>query len=222
MTNNNILIVDDSEFDRNVLVEGLRQKGGFKTFYAENDKQCFKILNKNNINLILMDIMMPGKLGSEILEKIRETHNSLELPIIMVTSKGDASDVIECLQKGANDYIKKPVHFEIAVTRISTHLRLAELSREMTKLKKIEALNAMITTYNHEINNPLTIAINCLENSEINKTELGKKLNTALWRIADIVKKIGNIGEKNEIELEQYTANTKMIKIQKALKSKNS
>ncbi|BBH52259.1 response regulator [Fluviispira sanaruensis] len=219
MKNNNILIVDDSEFDRNILVDGLRQKGGYKTFHADNDKQCFKILKKNNINLILMDIMMPGKLGSELLEKIRETHNSLELPIIMVTAKGDASDIIDCLQKGANDYIKKPVHFDIAVTRISTHLKLAELSKEMTKLKKIEALNAMVATYNHEINNPLAIAINCLESPELRDTEIGKKLNDSLWRIADIVKKIGNIGESLDIELEEYAFKTKMIKIEKALKS---
>ncbi|KAB8027384.1 response regulator [Fluviispira multicolorata] len=213
MESKNILVVDDSEFDRNLLVNGLSRKGGYKTLQAGNEEQCLEVLKKNKINLMLMDIMMPGTLGSEVLVKVRKSYNSLELPIIMVTAKGDTSDIVECLQKGANDYIMKPINFEVAVSRISTHLKISELSLEMAKLNKLEALNAMITTYNHEINNPLTIAISCLNDPLIKDENIGKKLHTALWRIADIVKKISLITYDSDVEMETYAQDTKMIKL---------
>jgi len=157
--------------------------------------------------------MMPGTFGTEVLMKIREKHNPIELPIIMVTSKADASDVIRCLQSGANDYITKPVTFDVAVTRISTHLRLAEVSREMSRLQEMAALDAMITTYNHEINNPLAIAIGCL-NAPLLKDEVAvEKLKSSLWRVADIVKKIRSVTEKKEAEYEQYASSGRTIKV---------
>ena len=80
----------------------------------------WKLVETEPIDLILMDIMMPGEFGTQVLSKIREKFNTIELPIIMVTSKADVSDVIECLRIGANDFIAKPVNFDVAVSRIST------------------------------------------------------------------------------------------------------
>ncbi len=213
MTTKTILIVDDSEFDRQLLTKALTAKGGFKIMEARSGDQCLEILSTQKIDLILMDIMMPGTFGTEVLMKIREKHNPIELPIIMVTSKADASDVIRCLQSGANDYITKPVTFDVAVTRISTHLRLAEVSREMSRLQEMAALDAMITTYNHEINNPLAIAIGCL-NAPLLKDEVAvEKLKSSLWRVADIVKKIRSVTEKKEAEYEQYASSGRTIKV---------
>lgn len=213
MRSNTILIVDDSEFDRSILVKALANKGGFETIEAKNGEQCLEILASEKIDLILMDIMMPGTFGSEVLMKIREKFNPIELPVIMVTSKGDASDVIGCLQSGANDYITKPVTFDVAVSRISTHLRLAAVSREMSRLKEMAALDAIITTYNHEINNPLAIAIGCLKAPLLNDEQTVEKLKAALWRVADIVKKIRSVTEKKEAEYQKYTGTSKMVKL---------
>ncbi len=213
MKNKTVLIVDDSTFDRALLSKALSKKGGFKTEEAENGERCLEILEKGSIDLVLMDIMMPGKFGTAILVKIREKLNPIELPIIMVTSKSDASDVVGCLQNGANDYIQKPVNFDIAISRILTHLRLTDFSKEMSRLKELATLNAIITTYNHEINNPLAIAIGCLHTLGPSPDDPKRKhLSDALWRIADIVKQIKHVSEKHEIEYESYS-NLKMIKI---------
>lgn len=213
MSNKTILIVDDSEFDRKLLVSALAKKGGFQAIEANSGDECLEILTKQAVGLILMDIMMPGTFGTQALLKIREIFNPIELPIIMVTSKADASDVIGCLQSGANDYITKPVNFDVAVSRITTHLMLAEISHEMTRLKKMAALDAMVTTYNHEINNPLAVAIGCLDAPLLEDEVAVEKLRSSLWRVADIVKKIRSVTEQKEAEHQEYVGSSKMIKV---------
>lgn len=213
MSKRSILVVDDSDFDRGLLVKALSMKGNFSTLEASSGQQCLEMIATHQIGLILMDILMPGEIGSDVLKKIREKYNAIELPIIMVTSKTDTADVISCLQAGANDYIMKPMNFEIAVSRISTHLKLAEISYVMAKLKETAALNAMITTYNHKINNPLAIAIGTLNEKDLNDPSIKEKLSAALWQVADIVKKIKLVTEKSEIEYDEYAGSGKMVKI---------
>lgn len=208
-----ILVVDDSEFDRGLLVKALSRKGSFTIAQATSGTESLDILKNRRIDLILMDIMMPGTFGSEVLVKIREQYNPIELPVIMVTSKSDTYDVIQCLQRGANDYITKPVNFDVAISRISTHLKLAELSREMSKLKEMVALDAMITTYNHEINNPLAIAVGCISSLESENSKNVERLKTAVWRIAEVVKKIREVTLKREAEYGNYAEGAKFIKI---------
>lgn len=213
MKNKTILIVDDSEFDRSLLVKALSRKGSYNALQADSGDKCLKLLEEQKIDLILMDIMMPGTNGTQVLQKIREKFNPIDLPIIMVTSKSETADVVGCLQNGANDYITKPVNFDVAVSRITTHLKLADLSTEMAKLKEVAALDSMIATYNHEINNPLSIALGFATSAKLKDEESIKKLNEALWRIADIVKKIESVTEKKQVEYESYVHNVKMIKL---------
>jgi DNA-binding response OmpR family regulator len=211
MSQKTILFVDDSSFDRSLLMGALQKKMSFTGIEASTGEECLQLIEKHRIDLVLMDIVMPGALGTKILSKIREKYNAIDLPIIMVTSKGTSTDIIGCLQDGANDYITKPVNFEVAVSRITTHLKLGDLSREMSRLKEVLALDSIITTYNHEINNPLTIALGFLEmpSTSDNRT----KLKAALWRIADIVKKIKAVSEQKEVEYSEYSGKNKMVKL---------
>lgn len=208
-----ILVVDDNKFDRGLLSKALHLKGGFQIFEAENGAECLEIINYRKIDLVLLDYMMPDMDGQQALAKIRERFNAIELPVVMVTAKTDASDIINCLLNGANDYITKPVQFDVAVTRIATHLKLSVLSNQMAKICEWEALDAMIATYNHEINNPLTIAFGLLESAvfqeEIQKTKIRNSLN----RIADITKKIREVSDKKDYEYRKYSETTKMISI---------
>lgn len=213
MNQKTILIVDDSEFDRGLLKNALTRKGNFSFLEACDGNQCLEILATNTVDLILMDILMPGTFGTQVLIKIREKFNPINLPIIMVTSKSDATDVVGSLQSGANDFISKPVNFDVAVSRILTHLKLAELSHEMAKLREMAALDAMITTYNHEINNPLSIAIGYLSKPLLKDETAVEQLKAALWRIADVVKKIREVTEKKEAVYSTYSGYSKMFKI---------
>lgn len=212
MSDITLLIVDDSDFDRKLLAEALKLKGDFTILEASSGERCLEVLEKITVSLVLMDGMMPGIHGSEVLTEIRKRWSVVELPIIMVTSMTDDSDVVNCLKLGANDYVTKPVNFEIAVSRIRTHLQLAQASREMSKLREIAALEAIIATYNHEINNPLTVALGCLMPDELSPANK-EKLETQLWRISKIVKKIEGAAREADLDFADYTPSAKMIRL---------
>ncbi|OQW49160.1 MAG: hypothetical protein A4S09_03595 [Proteobacteria bacterium SG_bin7] len=207
-----ILIVDDSDFDRDVMAEVLKRKGEYEVVEARSAKECYDIISLEKVDLILLDILMPGTLGTDILKKIRSHTNVIELPVIMMTAKSDTQEVVNCLHDGANDFVSKPVNFDIMVSRIKTHLALSDLSKEMGRLKEVAALDAMIATYNHEINNPLTIAIGCLNDQDIKSNSKYEKLNRSLWRISEVVKKIQEITAQ-KVSYKEYAGNTKMVKI---------
>ncbi len=210
-----ILLVDDDKMNGALLQKRLIKRG-FECDYLENGSECFKALENNTKGeyaLLLLDIMMPGISGTEVLAKIRETKNSFELPIIMVTAKDEASDVVGSLKAGANDYLTKPVNIDIAEARINTQLKIVDLMDESLKGKQMTTIATMVTTLNHEINNPLAIAIGNLSliQQKMDTTRIDKAMG-ALNRITEIVKKIEKITE-GDIEEVDYSKNINMFKI---------
>lgn len=112
-----ILIVDDNPYNLEVLSRRLERKG-FSTICVDNGERAIELVESQNFDLMLLDIMMPGLQGTEVLTHIRKNFTKSQLPIIMVTSKGESEDVVDSLNLGANDYIVKPVDFPVALARI--------------------------------------------------------------------------------------------------------
>lgn len=115
----NILVVDDDEEIRNAIEIYLKNEGMI-VFKAGDGIESMKILNENNMHLILMDIMMPNMDGIEATFKIRENNN---IPIIMLSAKSEDTDKILGLNIGADDYITKPFNPLELVARIKSQLR---------------------------------------------------------------------------------------------------
>lgn len=209
-----ILVIDDSDVDRLVLTKVLEKKG-FDVVSLASGENCLQVIGNENPQLVLLDILMPVLHGNQILRQLREKYSTIQLPIIMITAKSDSTDIIESLSLGANDYIVKPVDFEIATMRIRTHLKISSLSCEMQRMKEIETINAMITTCNHEINNPLSIALGTIQSLIKNypHDDRIQKIEGALWRIADIVKRMSCTASQNNATYEKYTDTVKMIKL---------
>ncbi|MDP7320652.1 MAG: response regulator [Bacteriovoracaceae bacterium] len=208
-----LLLIDDDEMNGMLLKKRLNKRG-FECEYVQSADECFEVLNQQQFDLVLLDIIMPRVSGIDVLVQIRKQKNNFELPVIMVTAKDEASDVVEALKKGANDYITKPVNMEIAEARIKTQLKIKTLIHESLHLNKINTINTMVTTLNHEINNPLAIAIGNLSlgKANIDETRIEKALN-ALNRITQIVKKIEKITSGEEIEEVNYSETVNMYKL---------
>ena len=120
-TSTKILIVDDNSYNLEVLSRRLERKG-FKTTCVNNGKEALDCINQEKYDLVLLDIMMPGMSGTEVLKETRKTWSKTALPIIMVTAKGESEDVVEALSMGANDYVMKPIDFPVALARIQAQI----------------------------------------------------------------------------------------------------
>ncbi len=117
-----LLVVDDEEMNRDVLSRRLERKG-YRVVVAEGGREAIETVAREPIDLILLDIMMPGVDGLEVLRTLRRRHSANELPIIMATAKGESEDVVQALDLGANDYVVKPLDFPVVLARVQAQLR---------------------------------------------------------------------------------------------------
>jgi len=112
LMNKNVLIVDDDVRNLFALTTAFEQHN-IKTITAESGQEAIDILSENkNIDMVLMDIMMPEMDGYETTQKIRREHKNSNLPIIAVTAKAMKGDREKCIEAGASDYVTKPVKID--------------------------------------------------------------------------------------------------------------
>lgn len=212
--NRKIIIIDDEDTTRISLQKRLA-KAGFDAHSLPSAVNCIDYIEEHKIEVVLMDNLMPDITGLEALVEIRRKYSSSELPIIMVTSKQESKDIVEALSSGANDFIGKPVDLDIAAARINTQLKILDLNKDAMKKKELETLGATVATYNHEINNPLVVAYGNLRPAD-KITDINiDKIRYALDRIANMVKKISEIMEKEELETTNYVGEVNMLNLDK-------
>jgi class 3 adenylate cyclase len=139
-----ILVVDDLPTNRELLSRGLTRRG-FQVEVAGDGPGALALLERGGIDVVLLDIMMPGMDGIEVLTRIRERHPLSELPIIMVTAKDSNEDLVGALQRGANDYLTKPINLSVAAARVQTQLGLRRAHQQISDLaRQLEARNRFI------------------------------------------------------------------------------
>ena len=114
---NTLLLVDDEPMNRDALSRRL-ERSGYRVLLAEGGEQALAILASERIDLVLLDVMMPGMTGLDVLRRMRGSRSLADLPVIMVTAKDASSDIVEALTLGANDYVTKPVDYPVALARI--------------------------------------------------------------------------------------------------------
>lgn len=154
---NIILIADDHKEITNILTTYLLQNG-FTPIVAHDGLETLEKFHKYNVALILLDIMMPKKDGYEVLKEIRCSSN---VPIIMVTAKGEEGDKVLGLDYGADDYIVKPFSPKEVMARINAVLRRVITTEQATSSCQTLALHDLVLsleTYQASINNkPLNL-----------------------------------------------------------------
>jgi DNA-binding response OmpR family regulator len=121
-----ILVVDDNEDIRNLLSLVL-QKEGYEVFLAASGTDAIEIVKNNYLDLILLDVMMPGLSGLEVLSTIREDKSKKisEIQVMMITAASTVSDIDTAIEMGASSYIVKPFRNENLIEKISALLAQA-------------------------------------------------------------------------------------------------
>ncbi len=128
-----ILVVDDNELNRDMLSRRLRSRG-YAVTVAESGARALELVKGGAFDLVLLDIMMPGISGLDVLHSVRESYSREELPVVMATARDQADDVIEALKAGANDYVTKPLDFPVVVARAELQILLKRSSAEVRRL----------------------------------------------------------------------------------------
>ncbi|MBE6089111.1 MAG: response regulator transcription factor [Clostridium beijerinckii] len=116
---NNILVVDDEKEIRNLLEINLRNEG-YNVFKASCGEEALDILEKEEIHLIVLDIMMPHMDGLEVCRMVREKYN---IPILMLSAKSEDMDKIQGIMTGADDYVCKPFNQLELIVRVKALMR---------------------------------------------------------------------------------------------------
>ncbi|AUN96553.1 response regulator [Bacteriovorax stolpii] len=194
----NILLVDDDQDIADHIVLGLNGFG-YNVDHVLSGERVLELIKKNTYDLVLLDWNMPGMTGLDVLAEIRDSYLPSELPVIMVTSMNETEKIVYALDQGCNDYITKPITIETVAARVKTQITLQKLHEQHTAKNKLEVINEVVTTLNHEINNPLFIALNHIRkaNRRADYTQLEKAEN-ALVRITNIVKQISDLNTQSK------------------------
>lgn len=149
MGKQNILVVEDDE-DIQQLVSYNLVKGGFYVSCADSGEEALDILKKEKIDLVLLDLMLPGISGLEVCKLIKDHERTKSLPVIILTAKGEEEDIITGLEAGADDYITKPFSAKVLLARIRANFRRIN---EMAAVKETEqSLPDVISLHGIEIN----------------------------------------------------------------------
>lgn len=149
-----ILVVDDNALNRDMLSRRLIRRG-YRVESAEDGVKALERLSVESFDLVLLDWMMPGLSGIDVLRRIRGEYSRVELPVIMATAKTEADDVVEALRAEANDYVTKPLNFDVVNARIKTQLGLVEAHKELAASERryralLENTGDMIVQYEPE------------------------------------------------------------------------
>lgn len=107
MTPRRVLVVDDTE-DCRLILRGMLEAAGHQVRVADSGAQALLMIAAERPDVLMLDVMMPGMSGLEVLEKLREDPATANLPVILVTARTDDDDVMDGYQHGADYYITKP------------------------------------------------------------------------------------------------------------------
>ena len=224
MANKKILIVDDEERIR-IMFEKYLRKQGYDTLTAENGEEALKIFySEKEINLILLDVMMPIKDGYETCKEIKLNSN---VPIIILTAKDTEEDEIKGLECGADDYISKLSSLKLISTRIDlilkrfnvdtpkiieyggikinleTHVLTIDDKQEEISLKEFDLLTYLMQNKDKALSRECLLKnvwkYDYYEDSRTLDTHI-KKLRKKIGKNKDYIKTIWGVGYKFEVD----------------------
>jgi signal transduction histidine kinase len=186
-----ILVVDDDLMNRKLLARSL-EKEGHIVETAEGGGQALDMLRAQAFDVVLLDLLMPGMDGSQVLAAIKGDRALRHLPVIMVSAQDELDSVVKCIEMGAEDYLPKPVNPVLLRARLSASLEkkklrdleLMYLQQEvmLRQSEKLATLGKLSAGMAHELNNPasavqrgaeqLRTAVADVEQAHLNLNEL--------------------------------------------------
>lgn len=167
-----ILVVDDREQNL-ILLESILIPEKYSVVKALDGFQALKILEEQNIDMVLLDVMMPKLSGFDVLKKIREDEKIKTIPVVLITALEAREDRIKGIQSGADDFISKPFDQGELIARVNTQINLSFLRRQLNEKEKLlrvmKLMNDGVIITNKDFT-PMNINVKAQELLEIKET----------------------------------------------------
>ena len=144
-----ILVVDDEE-DILELVRYNLAREGYQVISASSGEKCLKKAGSEKLDLIVLDLMLPGIDGLEVAKNLKSDSNTKHVPIIMLTAKGEEADIVTGLELGADDYVTKPFSPRILIARVRAVIRRKK-KEETDDMSLIQVHDIVINPHKREI-----------------------------------------------------------------------
>ncbi len=153
MIRKKIFVVEDEE-DIQQLVSYNLLKAGFNVVCVDSGEEALRKMGSDRPDLIILDLMLPGMNGLEVCRALKRIDDTREIPVVMLTAKGEEADIVAGLELGADDYITKPFSPKVLIARVKTILRRraeeqADKSRVDETVIRIDEL--VIDPVRHEV-----------------------------------------------------------------------
>ena len=136
-----LLIVDDQSANIRVMAEALQ--GSYELYFATSGAKALEIVANHDIELVLLDVVMPEMNGFEVCRRIKSDERTMSIPIIFVTAREEAADEERGFDAGGVDYITKPINPSIVRARVRTHLELKRARDLLERLASIDGLTGI-------------------------------------------------------------------------------
>jgi sigma-B regulation protein RsbU (phosphoserine phosphatase) len=128
------------------------QRRGYAVTAAADGPEALRCIADRAFDVVLLDVVMPGMGGLEVLEQIRLTRTPADLPVIMATANDQSEDIVKAFERGANDYVTKPLDFPVVLARVRTQISLKHSVQQILQLehrlsernKELEAANEQL------------------------------------------------------------------------------
>lgn len=188
----NILIVDDIPLNLKML-EAMLIPEGYCIIKANNGYEALHLVSKHNIDLVLLDVMMPGIDGYEVCQLLKANERTRLIPTVMVTALGDSESKIKGIQAGADDFITKPPNKTELLARVKSLINVNNINKHLADIKNVlmsiaNAVEAKDSYTQGHVDRVASLAVSIGK-----KLKLSQKDIEALW-FAGILHDVGKIG----------------------------
>ena len=153
-----VLVAEDEVDLRAFIVDSL--SATCEVDAAGNGAEALELMNKHRPDLVLTDVMMPEVSGLDLTRRIKGDPSLRNIPVILLTARGENEAALEGYEAGADDFVSKPFHTKVLQARIRAHLKMRGLSLQLADQARLASAGTLAAGLAHEVKNPLNAAVN--------------------------------------------------------------
>ena len=186
-----VLVAEDEDDLRGFVVGVL--KDSYVVDAARDGAEALELIKQNRPDLVLTDVMMPEVSGLDLTRVLKNDPSLRNIPVILLTARGENEAALEGYEAGAEDFVSKPFHTQVLQARIRAHLKMRALSLQLADQARLASAGTLAAGLAHEVKNPLNAAINAAKvleeggSTRVSNEKLMEVIIDALARIDSVI-----------------------------------